>query len=155
VYDEGRWDAREVKAGPTNDKFFVIESGLDEGERVALNPRAFVEYVSLPKLPSEEIQRAVPQPPTVEGASQTAKAAAKGAEPEGVAGGPRDMGSPAVGADPEAGAPSGRPGGPAGGAPEGGSSRRLQQGGTPAADPAATSATPSRAAAQTSQGAAE
>ena len=23
VYDHGQWDAREVKAGPTNDKFFV------------------------------------------------------------------------------------------------------------------------------------
>jgi hypothetical protein len=155
VYDQGRWDAREVKAGPTNDKFFVIESGLNEGERVALNPRAFVQYVNLPKLPPEEIQRAVPQPPTVEGTAQTAKAGSKGDESDGVAGGPRDLGSPPVGADAEAGVPSGRPSGRAGGAPEGGSSRRQRPGGEPPADPAATSAAPSRTAVQTSQGAAE
>ena len=31
-----------VKPGPTNDKFFVIESGLNEGDRVAMNPRAYL-----------------------------------------------------------------------------------------------------------------
>ena len=60
----GHWRAQEVKAGPTNDKFFVVESGLKEGDQVALNPRAYVADVSLPKLPPEEIQRAVPQPPS-------------------------------------------------------------------------------------------
>ena len=65
VYDHGRWNAREVKAGPTNDKTFVIESGLNEGEQVAMNPRAYLADVSLPKLPPEEIQRAVPQAPSV------------------------------------------------------------------------------------------
>jgi HlyD family secretion protein len=72
VYDKGRWDAREVKAGPTNDKFFVIEKGLNEGELVAMNPRAFLDNVSLPKLPPEEIQRAVPQPPSAERTAQNA-----------------------------------------------------------------------------------
>ena len=42
VYDQGNWDAREVKAGPTNDKFFVVEAGLNEGDQVAMNPRAYV-----------------------------------------------------------------------------------------------------------------
>ncbi len=37
VYKGGAWKAREIKPGPTNDKFFVIESGLDEGDQVAMN----------------------------------------------------------------------------------------------------------------------
>ena len=64
VYDRGRWEAREVKPGPTNDKFFVIESGLNEGDKIALNPRAHLDEVTLPKLSPEEAQRAVPQRPT-------------------------------------------------------------------------------------------
>ena len=43
VYDQGSWEAREVKPGPTNDKFFVIERGLNEGDQVAMNPRAYVD----------------------------------------------------------------------------------------------------------------
>jgi multidrug efflux pump subunit AcrA (membrane-fusion protein) len=61
VYKGGAWEAREVKPGPTNDKFFVIESGLNEGDQVAMNPRGYVDEVSLPKLSPEEAQRAVPQ----------------------------------------------------------------------------------------------
>jgi HlyD family secretion protein len=64
IYDRGDWEAREVKPGPTNDKFFVVEQGLQAGERVALNPRRYVDLVSLPKLRPEEAQRAVPQGPT-------------------------------------------------------------------------------------------
>jgi len=74
AYVNGHWQAREVKAGPTNDKFFVIKSGLNEGEQIAMNPRAYVDYVSLPKLPPDEIQRAVPQPPS---ATRTAENSAK------------------------------------------------------------------------------
>lgn len=61
VYSGGRLEARQVKAGPTNDKFFVIESGLNEGDQVAMNPRGYLDQVSLPKLSPEEAQRAVPQ----------------------------------------------------------------------------------------------
>lgn len=82
VYDDGKWSAREVKAGPTNDKFFVIESGLNEGEHVALNPRAYVSHVSLPKLPPEETQRAVPQPPAAERTAQKGKPSAD-SKPQG------------------------------------------------------------------------
>jgi len=39
----------------------VIESGLEEHDRVALNPRKFVAEVALPELPPEQQQRAVPQ----------------------------------------------------------------------------------------------
>jgi HlyD family secretion protein len=72
VYDSGTWQAREVKPGPTNDKFFVIESGLNDGDKVAMNPRAYVAEVSLPKLAPEEAQRAVPQPSRVQQGERTA-----------------------------------------------------------------------------------
>jgi hypothetical protein len=61
VYAAGKWEAREIKPGPTNDKFFVVESGLNEGDQVAMNPRGYVDKVQLPKLSPEEAQRAVPQ----------------------------------------------------------------------------------------------
>jgi len=65
VFDDGHWEAREVKCGPTNDRFFVIESGLGEGDRIALNPRRYLDQVRLPELPPEQQQRAVPQPPNM------------------------------------------------------------------------------------------
>lgn len=63
VYDGGSWKASQIEPGPTNDKFFVVESGLEEGDRVALNPRRFVDEVRLPKLSPEEAQRVVPLGP--------------------------------------------------------------------------------------------
>lgn len=60
----GSWKAEPITPGPTNDKFFVVESGLEVGDRVALNPRAYVDKVDLPKLSPEKTQRAVPQRPT-------------------------------------------------------------------------------------------
>jgi multidrug efflux pump subunit AcrA (membrane-fusion protein) len=59
AYADGAWEARPIKPGPTNDKFFVIENGLTEGDRVALNPRSVVQHVKLPELKPEELQRAV------------------------------------------------------------------------------------------------
>ena len=38
VYDGGAWEARPVTTGPTNDKFFVIEQGLNEGDEVLVDP---------------------------------------------------------------------------------------------------------------------
>jgi hypothetical protein len=61
VYNQGSWEAREVKTGPTNDRFFVIERGLNEGDQVAMSPRTYLDQVNLPKLSPEEAQRAVPQ----------------------------------------------------------------------------------------------
>jgi RND family efflux transporter MFP subunit len=60
----GKWEAREIIPGPTNDKFFVVESGLNEGERVSMNPKAFLAQVDLPKLAPELAQRAIRQSPT-------------------------------------------------------------------------------------------
>jgi multidrug efflux pump subunit AcrA (membrane-fusion protein) len=74
------WAARPVQPGPTNDKFFVIQSGLNEGDEVAMNPRAYLDEVSLPKLSPEEAQRAVPQPPAVKRGEDVAKGQSK-AEP--------------------------------------------------------------------------
>jgi hypothetical protein len=78
VYHDGSWEARQVNPGPTNDKFFVIESGLNEGDRVAMNPRGYLADVNLPKLTPEEAQRAVPQP--ARGPRQGQTAEAKGGE---------------------------------------------------------------------------
>ncbi len=61
VFDGNGWQAKAIECGPTNDKFFVVESGLNEQEQVALNPRRFLNLVSLPELPPEQHQRAVPQ----------------------------------------------------------------------------------------------
>ncbi len=63
TFDQGQWDARTVKCGPTNDRFFVIESGLKENDRVTLNPRRYLSEVTLPELPREKKQLAVPQSP--------------------------------------------------------------------------------------------
>jgi hypothetical protein len=123
VYDHGHWNAQEVKAGPTNDKFFVIESGLKEGDQIAMNPRAYLANVSLPKLPPEEIQRAVPQSPS----ARTADGATKSSS-EKVASRPN-----AVGAQPAAEAQPGPAGkGPGGREGSGeGRKRRQANGGQP------------------------
>lgn len=57
----GAWEAKEVVTGPTNDKFYVVESGLNEGDRVSMNPKAYFAQVNLPKLAPEVAQRAIPQ----------------------------------------------------------------------------------------------
>ena len=71
VWTDNGWKAKPVKQGPTNDKYFVIESGLEEGDQVALNPRAYVELVKsqLPELSPEEQQRAVRTGPRGDGKS--------------------------------------------------------------------------------------
>jgi hypothetical protein len=147
VHGQDGWTAREVKAGPTNDKFFVVESGLNEGEQVALNPRAYVASVSLPKLPPEEIQRAVPQPPSAERTAQNAKPS--GGPGAGVAAG-RPTGG---GAGAAAQVLNGRPGGPGGGP-----GRARRPGAAPGEGSApvnASAAEQTRTATKTSPGAAE
>ena len=64
AYDNKNWYAKQVVCGPTNDRFFVIEEGLAEGDKVVLNPRRYLDKVELPKLAPENQQRAVPQPTT-------------------------------------------------------------------------------------------
>lgn len=57
VYADGDWEARPVKTGPTNDKFFVIEEGLAEGERIAVYPRGYLDQVALPALETQQRER--------------------------------------------------------------------------------------------------
>ena len=134
VYNGGQWKAQEVKAGPTNDKYFVIESGLKEGDQVAINPRAYLADVTLPKLPPEEIQRAVPQAPS----SRTADGAAKPAAEK-------------VASKPEAVGGSPTPGAKAAEGKAGGEGRRRRQGGAapgaarPGAEGTTTSTAPAKA----------
>ena len=61
VNDAGKWTARGIVPGSTNDKFFVVQSGLNEGDRVSMNPKAYLAQVDLPKLAPEDAQRAVKQ----------------------------------------------------------------------------------------------
>ncbi len=59
--------AQEVHIGPTNDKFAVIESGLDEDMSVIMNPRNLADLVDLPKLSAKDLQQVVqlsPDPPS-------------------------------------------------------------------------------------------
>jgi RND family efflux transporter MFP subunit len=57
VFNEGRLEARPVVCGPTNDRFFVVHEGLAEADRVAMNPRRYLERVELPDLPRGNGQR--------------------------------------------------------------------------------------------------
>ncbi len=81
VFNDGAWEARPLKVGPTNDKFFVIEEGLTEGDRVAMNPRAYLEQVKLPELAPESKQQVVQltpeMPPEKPAAADDAAVAAK------------------------------------------------------------------------------
>jgi multidrug efflux pump subunit AcrA (membrane-fusion protein) len=81
----GKWAAREIVPGPTNDKFFVVESGLDVGQRVSMNPRAYLAQVDLPKLAPERAQRAVRQSPTdlLDGGGPAATTAESGQQSPG------------------------------------------------------------------------
>ncbi len=137
LYDQGKWNAREVKAGPTNDKFFVIESGLHEGEQVAMNPRAYLDYVSLPKLPPEEIQRAVPQPASATHTAQN----------------PPKANTEKAAVRPEAGA-AGQAARAPGRRADGDASKRRRSGGAPATPPANTSAAAETRPVATTSGAA-
>lgn len=51
VYSNGAWEARPIECGPTNDKVFVVEKGLEVGDRIAMNPRGYLSEVKLPALP--------------------------------------------------------------------------------------------------------
>ncbi len=57
--DDDGWKAEEVQRGPTNEKFFVVESGLEEGQEIALTPRKLRDKVELPELAVEKQQTVV------------------------------------------------------------------------------------------------
>ena len=45
---DGQWTPRRVQVGADNDQRVIIESGLDAGEFVAVNPDRFVNEVEFP-----------------------------------------------------------------------------------------------------------
>jgi hypothetical protein len=45
-----RWKAQPVQIEASNDKYVLVASGIDEDDQVAMNPRALLDRVSLPKL---------------------------------------------------------------------------------------------------------
>jgi hypothetical protein len=49
-----QFETREVQVGSSNDSFMTIESGLEEGEVVVLNPRGHAGKLEIPDLPDEE-----------------------------------------------------------------------------------------------------
>ncbi|MEN0111269.1 MAG: efflux RND transporter periplasmic adaptor subunit [Planctomycetota bacterium] len=55
----GELEPAPVQVGPTNDRFFVIQSGLIAEDRIALNPRVLAERVDLPEIAAEQAQQAV------------------------------------------------------------------------------------------------
>ncbi|MFV2067365.1 MAG: HlyD family efflux transporter periplasmic adaptor subunit [Pirellulales bacterium] len=57
------WQEREVKLGPTNDSFVIIEEGLAEGESVSLDPRRHLDDADLPELSADALQLAVRKGP--------------------------------------------------------------------------------------------
>ena len=63
VFNEGKWEARKIQCGPNNDEYFVIESGLKEGELVAMTPRLFLDKVKLPELPPDQMRETTQRGP--------------------------------------------------------------------------------------------
>lgn len=130
-WNQGRWQAREVKIGSANDKFVVIESGLEPNEQVVMNPRRWIDKVSLPA-PPEPV--AAPDEQIASSADSDASAADVGdgpsQQPPGSAKQPAFASQPgsakhpglANQVGPGAGGPGGLgvPGGPAGGPIAGG-----------------------------------
>lgn len=104
------FETREVKIGAADDTMATIETGLDEGDVVVLNPRAHEEKLLLPDLPD------VP-PPTIaaiDGPSSAGPAAAAAGGPGAAAGGPGAAGGPAgegTGGEPGSRGPGGAGGG--------------------------------------------
>lgn len=73
------WQLLPVRLGPSNDKFVVIEAGLEAGQQIALNAAALREELDLPPLPNRGPSQGRPadrgpQPPTPGGSPYAAGA---------------------------------------------------------------------------------
>lgn len=55
-----KWETREVEVGTSNDSFMTIKKGLEEGEKVVMNPRGHSDKMDLPDLPDPEPAKAIP-----------------------------------------------------------------------------------------------
>ena len=89
----GRWQARPVTIGPTNDKFVVIEQGLEPGESIVLNAAALREQLDLPKLLP---QRNGPRPRRQRGEDEMAGPSPAAAWPGGAGGDQPSGAAPAI-----------------------------------------------------------
>jgi len=82
-YDKNGFRAHEVTIGPTNDKFVVIEKGLEPGQKIVLNAAAYREKLGLPELPPNGRRRSdrPDGPPEVQPGSRPGPESEAGAEP--------------------------------------------------------------------------
>jgi hypothetical protein len=97
---------REIEIGSANDKFVVIESGLEKSQTVVMNPRRWLNKVQLPEPPEQVIsptEKIAGGEPGVEGAGAYAGGAQAPGGPPGQSPAPGGAG----------------PGGPGGGGPGG------------------------------------
>ncbi len=58
-----QFETRQVQVGSSNDSFMTVESGLQEGEVVVMNPRSLPDRLSLPDLPDSKAVLAAGKPP--------------------------------------------------------------------------------------------
>ncbi|MCA9241068.1 MAG: HlyD family efflux transporter periplasmic adaptor subunit [Planctomycetales bacterium] len=79
--------AQKVRCGPTNDRFFIIEEGLESGDRVAMNPRDLLSLVDLPELEKKPRRGRAPQEQQPEQQPAGEPAVASARAPAAAAGG--------------------------------------------------------------------
>jgi HlyD family secretion protein len=103
VKDGSQFETREVQVGSSNDSFMTIDSGLEEGELVVMNPRAYADKMDIPDLPDPEpVERFESGPRGLDGPDRSS-----GGPPAGSSG--RPGGEDAAGRD--GGPPRGESGG--------------------------------------------
>ena len=134
VRKNNAWEARKVKCGPTNSEFFVIEDGLAEGEKVAMNPRQYLSEVNLPELPSQDLSKGMPGMPDQMGPPGGGPGGPGG--PNGP-GGPKGPGGEQLGPGGQQGAPAGQ---------QGADGQQAGPGESPSEKPMASADQPSEAA---------
>jgi multidrug efflux pump subunit AcrA (membrane-fusion protein) len=79
------WEPRQVKLGPTNDRYVVIQQGLQEKEIVSLNPRRYLDGADLPKLAADEQQQVVKNTPHFDEAQDTTRQGRSAADSDALA----------------------------------------------------------------------
>jgi hypothetical protein len=75
--DATRYETREITMGASNDKTLTVDSGLEEGEYVVMNPRRYLDLMQIPD---------IPDPPKVELSEAEKKIAAEAKNAESKAG---------------------------------------------------------------------
>ena len=131
---EDAWETREVEVDGDNSQVVLIESGLEPGEQLAMNPGAFKELMDLPEL---ELERKIAVSDKMktriaaltnggkaenntDAVGQTSEESGSDAKSEKRAGGPGRGGPGAGRGGAQGGGRGGRPGGPGGGGRRGG-----------------------------------